>query len=154
MVTPAESAPSNKFVPLEVSKTVDFKEYTQISRRAIGAREDQDILIACCWVSPDGRRLFQAFPEVVCIGGTHETNNESRPLLTLSVKDFCWLFQEALPVLLSAQTLQLVKLVMTDGVSQEMTQVDYTIATYLSMQFVAAAGGILFIKAGDENAEV
>ncbi len=58
MVTPAESAPSNKFVPLEVSKTVDFKEYTQISRPAVGAREDQDILIACCWVLPDGRRLF------------------------------------------------------------------------------------------------
>ncbi len=57
-------------------------------------------------------------------------------------------------MLLSAQTLQLVKLVMTDGVSQEMTQVDYTIVTYLSMQFVAAAGGILFIKAGDKNAEV
>jgi len=99
---------------------------------------------------PDGRRLFQAFPEVVCIDGTHETNNESRPLLTLSVKDFdgnvmivvrCfapneqswlfrWLFQEALPVLLGTQTLRLVKLVMTDGDSQEMTQVDYAIATY------------------------
>jgi hypothetical protein len=43
---------------------------------------------------------------------------------------FHWLFQEALPVLLGAQTLQLVKLVMTDGDSQEMTQVNYAIATY------------------------
>jgi hypothetical protein len=33
-------------------------------------------------------------------------------------------------VLLGAQILQLVKLVMTDGDSQEMTQVDYAIATY------------------------
>jgi hypothetical protein len=118
-------------------------------KHAVGARHDQDILIACKWVLPDGRRYFQAFPEVVCICGTHETNKEA--LLTLSVKDsagnvmdvvrcsaqnerswlFCWLFQEALPVLLGAQTfLQLVKLVMTDGDSQEMTQVDYAIATY------------------------
>jgi hypothetical protein len=43
---------------------------------------------------------------------------------------FHWLFQEALSVLLGTQTLQLVKLVMTDGDSQEMTQVDYAIATY------------------------
>jgi hypothetical protein len=43
---------------------------------------------------------------------------------------FRWLFQEALSVHLGAQTLQLVKLVMTDGDIQEMTQVDYAIATY------------------------
>ena len=144
-------APSHKLVPLHVNETADFKEYAQKSRHAVGARDDQDILIACCWVLPDGRRLFQAFPEVVCVDGTHETNNESRPLLTLSVKDshgkvtvvlrcfapnerswfFRWLFQEALPVLLGTQTLQLVKLVMTDGDSQEMAQVDYAIATFL-----------------------
>ena len=150
MVSTMESAPAHKSVPLEVTETADFKEYAQRSRHAVGARDDQDILIACCWVLPDGRRLFQAFPEVVCIDGTHETNNESRPLLTLSVKDsdgnvmvvvrcfapnerswlFRWLFQEALPVLLGTQTLRLVKLVMTDGDSQEMAQVDYAIATY------------------------
>ena len=82
--------------------------------------------------------------------GTHEMNNKSRPLLTLSVKDsdgnvmvmvrcfapnerswlFHWLFQEVRPVLLGTQKVQLVELVMTDGDFQEMTQVDYTIATY------------------------
>ncbi len=82
-----EKAPSHKFVPMEVSETADFKEYAHKSRHAVGARDNQDILIACCWVLPDGRCLFQTSPEVVCIDGTHETNNESRPLLTLSVKD-------------------------------------------------------------------
>ncbi len=62
--------PIAKLVPLEVSETADFKDYAQKSRYAVGARDDQDILIACCWVLPDGRRLFQAFPEVVCIDGT------------------------------------------------------------------------------------
>jgi hypothetical protein len=126
MVTTAASAPSHKFLPLEVSEAAKLKEYSQKSWHAVGAREDQDIFIACCWVLPDGRRPSQAFPGVVCINGTHETNNESRPLLTFSLKDShgnvmivvqCfapnerswfsrWLFQEArLPVLLDAQTL-------------------------------------------------
>jgi MULE transposase domain len=76
-----------KSVPLEVAETSAFKKYDLESRHAVGAREDQDILIGCCWVLPEGRRLFHAFPEVVCVDGTHETNNESRPLVTLSVKD-------------------------------------------------------------------
>ena len=76
-----------KSVPLEVAETSAFRKYALESRNAVGAREDQDILIGCCWVLPEGRRLFHAFPEVVCVDGTHETNNESRPLLTLSVKD-------------------------------------------------------------------
>ena len=87
---------------------------------------------------------------MVCVNGTHETNNESRPLVTLSVKDsngkvtvvvrciapnerswfFRWLFQEALPVLLGEQSLHFVKLITTDGDSQEMSQVDFAISTY------------------------
>jgi MULE transposase domain len=102
------------------------------SRSAVGAREDQDILIGCCWVLPEGRCLFHAFPEVLCVDGMHETNNESRPLVTLSVKDsngkvtvvvrcfapnerswfFRWLFQEAIPALLGEESLHSVKLIM------------------------------------------
>jgi hypothetical protein len=39
-----------KPVPLEVAETSTFKKYALESRLAVGAREDQDILIACCWV--------------------------------------------------------------------------------------------------------
>ena len=137
-----ETSPfQEKSVPLEVAETSAFKKYALESRHAVGAREDQDILIGCCWVLPEGRRLFHAFPEVVCVDGTHETNNESRQLVRLSVKDsngkvtvvvrciapnerswfFRWLFREALPVLLGAQSLHSVKLIMTDGDSQEMS---------------------------------
>ena len=124
-------------------------------------REDQGILIGCCWVLPEGRRLFHAFPDVVCVDGTHETNYESRPLVTLSVIDsngnftvvvrciapnerswfFRWLFQEALPALLGEQSLHSVKLIMTDEDSQEMSQVDFVIST-------------LSIKAGDKIVKV
>jgi hypothetical protein len=43
---------------------------------------------------------------------------------------FRWLFQEALPVLLGEQSLHSVKLIMTDGDSQEMSQVDFAISAY------------------------
>jgi hypothetical protein len=54
-----------KPVPVEVAETSAFKKYAWKSRHAVGAREDQDILIGCCWVLPEGRRLFHAFLEVV-----------------------------------------------------------------------------------------
>jgi hypothetical protein len=53
---------------------------------------------------------------------------------------FPWLFQEALPLLLGVQTLQLVKLVMTDGDSKVMSQVDYAIATYFVYAFCSCCG--------------
>ena len=43
---------------------------------------------------------------------------------------FRWLFQEALHVLLGIQSLHSVKLIMTDGDFQEMSQVDFAISTY------------------------
>ena len=155
VVVADESAPSHKSIPpLEDTDTVDCKDYAQKSRHAVGARDDQDILTACCWALPDGRCLFQAFPDVLCVDGTHKTNNKSRPLLTLSVKDsdekltvvlrcyapnnkrswfLRWLFQEALPVLLDTQTLQLERLLMTaDRDSQEMQQVELAIVTFLA----------------------
>ena len=150
--SPTDETPPfhEKSVPLEVSETREFKKYVLESRRAVGAREDQDILIGYCWVLPEGRRLFHAFPEVLCVDSTHETNNESRPFVTLSVKDsngkvtvvvrciapserswfFRRLFQEALPALLGEEFLHSVKLIITDGDSQEMSQVDFAISTY------------------------
>ena len=147
-----EIVPSHKSIPLNDTDHADCNEYAQRSRREVGAMDDHDILIACCWVLPDGRRLFQAFPEILCGNGTHKTNNKSRPLRTFSVKDsdgkvtvvlrcfalnerswiFRWLFQEALPVLLGRASLKKVEFVMTDGDSQEMQQVDFAIATFLA----------------------
>ena len=95
---------------------------------------------------------FMLFPKLLCVDGSHETNNESRPLVSLSVKDsngkvtvvvryiapnerswfFRWLFQEVLPALLGEESLHSVKLIMTDGDSQEMSQVDFAVSTLLS----------------------
>ncbi len=49
-------------------------------------------------------------------------------------------------MLLGAQSLHSVKLIMTDGDSQEMSQADFAISTY----FFVNAGGTWLIKAGDK----
>jgi hypothetical protein len=116
---------------------------------ASGATDDQALLIACCWILPAGRRLFRAFPEVLGVDGTHQTNEEHRPLITIKDSDgnvivvircfapnerawfFRWLFQEALPALIGKETMACVKVIITDGDSQEMSQVDFAINTAL-----------------------
>ncbi len=160
-----------KSVSLDVAETSAFKKYALESRHAVGAREDQDILVGCCLVLPEGRRLIHAFPEVLCVDGTHETKHESRPLLTLSVKDlngkitvvvmciapserswfFHWLFEEAHPVLLGAQSLHCVKLIMTESDSQEMSQVDFTISTYFVNAVCTQCGWHLVDQGWREN---
>ena len=98
----------------------DMMKYARESRRAVKATDNQDVLIALVWVLPEGKRLFQAFPEVMYIDGTHNTNNEKRPLITIGIRNsngnvpivlrafvpnerawlFRWLFQDAIPSLL------------------------------------------------------
>ena len=56
-------------------------------------------------------------------------------------------------MLLARETLQLVKLIMTDGDAQEMAQVDYAVDIFLWNLFVPDGGGITSIKAGGVNAE-
>ena len=51
------------------------------------ATDEQDVLLALAWSLPFGKTTFRAYPESVFIDGTHKTNKERRPLITLGVKD-------------------------------------------------------------------
>ncbi len=127
----------------------DMIKYARESRVAVNATDDQDVLIALVWVLPHGKRLFRAFPEVNFIDGTHKTNNENRPLITGGVRDadgkvsvvfralvpnerawlFRWLFHVALPSLLGSSYCELVCIQITDGDSQETSQLDHALKT-------------------------
>ena len=96
------------------------------------------------WVLPNSKQLFRAYPEVVFIDGTHKTNYENGPHVTMGVKDskgkiqiifrafvpnerawlFRWLFQVATPSFLGANSCDLVWLQITDGDSQKTSQLD------------------------------
>jgi hypothetical protein len=111
---------------------------------------NEDLLIALAFVNPKERRLFKLFPHVLKIDCTPGTNNEKRPLLTITGRDslgkmftvmrvflpnerawvFRWMFQEVLPLLLGITYLQRVQVMITDGDSQEFQQLDAAIAKF------------------------
>jgi hypothetical protein len=97
----------------------DLMKYASDTQKVVGASNDQDVLVALVWVTPEGKQFFQAFPEQASIDGTHKTNAEGWELITVSVQDmngnqevvircwapnnrawlFRWLFQSAIPLL-------------------------------------------------------
>jgi hypothetical protein len=125
----------------------DVFKYAADTRVAVGATDDQDVLVALVWTTPEGKRFFQAFPEQVSLDGTHKTTNEDWEMITLSVQDmsgkqevaircwapnnrawlFRWLFQTAIPSLVGRSACERVRLVITDGDSQECSQMDAAI---------------------------
>ena len=127
----------------------DIMKYARESRVSVNASDNQDVLLAIVWVLPNSKQLFRAYPEVLFIDGTHKTNYENRPLVTMGVKDskgkmqvilrafvpnerawlFRWLFQVATPSLLGASSCDLVRLQITDGDSQETSQLDDALKT-------------------------
>ena len=122
----------------------DIMKYAVDTRESVGASNEQDVLVALVWLSPRQKQIFGAFPEQLSIDGTHKTQREGWELITLSVNDmsgkpevvlkcwapnnrawlFKWLFTVALPALVGISTCQKVQLVLTDGDSQECSQLD------------------------------
>ena len=123
-------------------------EYANDCRAASEASDDQDVVLSMIWSMPHCRQLFQAFPEVLFVDGTHKTNNEKYPLFTAGIRDenfnvvvilraFCpnergwmfeWLFKEAIPAILGADACRRVRTIITDGDSQETTELDAAIS--------------------------
>lgn len=109
-----------------------------------GLSPSQKMVLAIAWGVNDAIRLFKLHPEVICCDVTEDTNNEKRPLLTFSVKEshnnqvvflnvllpdekacsFRWVFQAVLPTLLGRDNLKRVNVIITDGDSQETSQID------------------------------
>jgi hypothetical protein len=127
----------------------DLFNYAADTRKVVGASDDQDVLVALVWVTLEGQRFFLAFPEQLSVDGTHKTNDEGWELVTLSIQDmngkqevvircwapnnrawlFRWLFQTAIPSLIGREACGRVRLVITDGDSQECEQMDAAIDT-------------------------
>ena len=91
------------------------------------------------------------FPEVIAVDTTNDTNNESRPLLTMTGKDSNgkmftflraflpnekgwvsrWVFSVVFPKLFGNTILSRIKVIITDGDSQEFNQLDNTIGEFM-----------------------
>ena len=121
---------------------------------------------------PHGKQLFRVNHEVMFIDDTHKTNKENRPLITTGIKDcnckmqnilcafvpnerawsFCWLFQIATPSLLGGHVAcELVQLQITDGDSQEMSQLDQAMNTVFISSLCRRCGLHIVEKGWDRN---
>jgi hypothetical protein len=94
--------------------------------------------------------MFKMFSDVLHIDCTADTNHEDRPFLTITGRDsngkmftilraflpnerawvFRWLFQMVMPTLLGKEYIARVKVIVTDGDSQERSQLDIAIALH------------------------
>jgi hypothetical protein len=149
----------------------DMMKYARESRISVNADDAQDVLLAIVWVLPQGKQLFRAYPEVMFIDGTHKTNNENRPLITMGIKDcsgkmqiivrafvpnerawlFRWLFHIATPSLLGHVACESVQLQITDGDSQEISQLDQAMNTVFKNSLRRRCGWHIVEKGWDRN---
>ena len=149
----------------------DIMKYAHDSRVAVNATPNQDVLLAIVWVLPNGKQLFRAYSEVLFIDGTHKTNYENRPLITMGIKDsdgkmqvilralvpnerawmFRWLFQIATPSLLGAGSCDLVRLQITDGDAQETSQLDDALKTVFKISKRRRCGWHIIEKGWERN---
>ena len=122
----------------------DAYEYAYSNRISQNLYLDQNLLVAIAWVIQSERRLFNLFPEVIFVDTFKDTNDEGRPLLTISgcssdgkmftflrsffpnERTWCfrWIFSHVLPTLFSSEILERVNLIITDGDYCEITQID------------------------------
>lgn len=126
-------------------------------RNARSLNDDQEMMVAVAYVTPDELRQFQLFHSVLHIDATADTNKEGRPLVTVSSKDsngkmfivmrsylpneqawvYQWLFQTVFPALLGNSYLNDVKMIMTDGDFQEISQLEAAISNHFPRVFRA-----------------
>ena len=144
------SPPTSVKVVLPDSDDLDMQLFARTHRHSLLVDDKQDLMIGCAWTTPPEKRLFKMFGEVLHIDCTADTNYEDRPFLTITGRDsngkmftviraflpnerawvFRWLFQTVMPSLLGREFIGRVKVIVTDGDSQETSQLDIAIALH------------------------
>ena len=142
-------------VPLTHLEERAAAEYAHAHRATRGVRDDQEMMVGIAYCLPFERKQFGLISWVVHIDATACTNKEDRPLVTVTAKDACghmftvvraflpneqawlykWLFQTVFPALLGKDVLSKVKIIVTDGDSQEIQQLDAAIVLYFKNAF-------------------
>jgi hypothetical protein len=138
-------------IQLDNIEHADRSKFAVENRQLFGVVRQQELLLGLPYVYPKDKRVFKMFPRVLKIDCTSLTNDKKRPLLTITVIDqngrsliifqallpnerawtFKWIFQEVLPNMLRMEFLMEEEVIITDGESQETTQLDLSIKKYI-----------------------
>ena len=117
-----------------------------------GIADNQMMMIGLAYVLPFELKQFQLFHAVMHVDAMAKTNKEQRPLVTVTSKDspnkmftvlrvfmpceqswaYRWLFQTVFPTLFGRSLLADVKSIITDGNSQEISQLEDAMHQYFT----------------------
>ncbi len=138
--------PVNTLQDLDEHVITEMHNYITQNQGVFLVQPTQALMIDMAWVTAMEKRVSQQFPYVLKIDGTMNTNKENIPLLVATGCDndgkcftfpcaylpnqgmwtFHWIFQTVIPALLG-QDIKCTKMIITDGDSQEITQLDNAI---------------------------
>ena len=133
------------------SENGEVTQFIKESRDVYKCTKQQLLLMSLAWVLPKERDMFTLFPEVITVDCTADTNNESRPLLTMGGKDangkvfmflrvflpnekrwiFRWVFNIVLHKFFHKDVLNRIKLIISDGDQQECGSIDNAIGMFM-----------------------
>ena len=139
-----DSCVHSHFVCFDENKKNDVFSFCTKQRNAIGADPSSKMVLGTAWTHKHLRRIARAFGDVLFVDATEGTNDEERPLLTVSVRTslmkqvvvlravlpnnqrwvYRWFFQDVISSLLGKSFSNQVKVVLTDGDWNEMAAVD------------------------------
>ena len=142
---------SNTSFVIPPNERRDAVEFTEDNRSNRNLTNEQHLLVAIAWVLPSEKRLFMLFPEAIFVDVVEDTNNEGRPLLTMTGCDgdgkmytflraflpnqrawgFRWVFSHVLMTMFPRETLAKIQIIISDGDAQEYHQIDNLINQYL-----------------------
>jgi len=103
-----------------------------------------NLFMAIAWVVPSERRMLELYHDTLCVDATEDTNKEGRPLLTIGGCDssgrvftflrdflanqrswsFCRIVMHVFPTMFSKNIFERIKVIISDGDSQEYQQID------------------------------
>ena len=144
------SGSSEKKTHEAVVEEDDLSSFVSINRTKQKVGSDQKMLIATAWTIPGEEAFTYLFPETWFMDTVQDTNDEERPLFTITAKDsegymftvlrvympnqkqwaFNWIFQEVIPKLIGKDVLCRVNHIITDGDVCETSQLDNALDTH------------------------
>ena len=147
-------------IPFSKEEQIQVEDFVTANRIAYKCLPKQLLMMGVAWVIPSERILFGLYPEVITVDTTNKTNNEQRPLLTISAKSstgkmftvlraflpneqnwvFRWVFSVVLPRMFGHSVLSRIQTIISDGDSQEFGQIDNAIRKYLPHLFRTRCG--------------
>ncbi len=129
-------------VVIAADEEQDMLRVVSAHRQLLPIADSQEMMVGIAYAMPFEVRQCQLFNICLHIDATADSNKEGRPLVTVSSKDsygkmfivlraflpseqswaYKWLFETVFPVLIGTEVLSTLSIVVTDGDSQEITQ--------------------------------